>query len=93
MRYLVLLALFAGCAHESVSYETPLRPDSPALQPGPREMSKRQRFACAMSDGDVWNDEYGERCVHLRPQQASLTPQGTTTNCYRIGDSVHCTTN
>lgn len=94
MQKLLVLVFLAGCAHrEAVSYETPLRPDSPVLQPsGPAEMSKRQRFACAMSDGSVYRDAYGEHCIHVGAQ-ASLTPQSTTTNCYRIGDSVHCTTN
>ena len=90
MRYVLVLAFLAGCAHRT---SKPDEPENASVRP--QEMGKGRRFACAMSDGDVYRDASGqERCIHLRPSQPlTMTPKSTTTNCYRVGDNgMTCTT-
>jgi hypothetical protein len=71
--------LLAGCHHSAAP---PSRPEARSL-----DMNKRQRFSCAMSNGNVYRDAYGQERCFWGPTQAS-----TTTTCRPVAGSVECTT-
>lgn len=78
-RILLVLGLLVGCHHS----------EAPPTAHASGDMSKGRKFACAMSNGNVYRDAYGqERCWSTGPGLLQPAPE---TTCVRTGDTVRCT--
>lgn len=76
-RIVLILGLLAGC-HRG----------APPPEHATGDMSKGRKFACAMSNGNVYRDAYGqERCWASGPTVLDRQPE---TTCVRTGDTVRC---